>query len=336
MSDDRPGAPLSPRGAGVGPRPAQESERVLRVFPRRKLGEASRSADHAVLVSVEMIHEFRNMSMKDAAKKLGLPPTAMKGACRRLGIMAWPFKTAKDTRNVKRWRNERIWAEAAARASAMADDSDTSAPKTPPSAVLTPPPPTPTFKCIQSPRGASAGMVPVVRDAIHLGSGASALLAARPRPLPLPLSPALPLPRVFPTAIIAITTTATTDATEQLLRTKELVDFAPANAPMAPLAPFPAGFEPLAEDSTFAASLLEAIVSMDVPFDASMDVPFDSPDPELLAPPPFPRAGGGLRWEGGGLWWEGGEVMAWEPFSLSLGRWGGSDLSFLTGGVCGY
>ncbi|KAJ1464758.1 hypothetical protein T484DRAFT_3642136, partial [Baffinella frigidus] len=145
-SKTRPGTPLSP-----------EPARVVRVFTRRKLGEVERTADQAIVVSVEKILHFQNMPLKDASKELvrtcqltlaqsnheiprtlldcrrGLSSTAFKGVCRRLGIMAWPFKTAKDTRNVKR-----------ARASATPDDSNTAAPKTPPSAFPTPPPsPTP-------------------------------------------------------------------------------------------------------------------------------------------------------------------------------------------------
>ncbi|KAJ1474225.1 hypothetical protein T484DRAFT_3279877 [Baffinella frigidus] len=136
MPDARPGAPL-----------LQESDLVVRVFSRKKLGEARRRTDHPILVSAQMIHQLRNMTLKDASKELGLSATALKSVCRRVGIMAWPFKTAKDTRNVKKSRSV-----TAVRASAWPDDGDTTAPKTPPSAVPTPPPsPTPTSKCIESP-----------------------------------------------------------------------------------------------------------------------------------------------------------------------------------------
>jgi len=69
MSDARPGAPLSPLGQPCNS-PAHEIARVVRVFARRKLGEAVRSADHPILLSVEMVLQFRNISLKDAAIQL--------------------------------------------------------------------------------------------------------------------------------------------------------------------------------------------------------------------------------------------------------------------------
>ena len=69
MSDARPGAPLSPLGQPCNS-PAHETARVVRVFARRKLGEAVRSADHPILLSVETVLQFRNISLKDAAIQL--------------------------------------------------------------------------------------------------------------------------------------------------------------------------------------------------------------------------------------------------------------------------
>ncbi|KAJ1467017.1 hypothetical protein T484DRAFT_1859966 [Baffinella frigidus] len=156
MSDARPdpGAPLSP-----------EPARVVRVFPRRKLGEAVRRADHPVLVTLEMIRHFQTMSLKDASKELNLSTTALKGVCRRLGITSWPFKTAKDTRNVKRIARASIKTE-------KANDSDTTAPKTPRSAVATPPPmPTLTHrrhpKCSDAPPSSVAAPPPQTPPRLH-------------------------------------------------------------------------------------------------------------------------------------------------------------------------
>jgi hypothetical protein len=59
MPDARPGAPL-----------LQESDLVVRVFSRKKLGEARRRTDHPILVSAQMIHQLRNMTLKDASKEL--------------------------------------------------------------------------------------------------------------------------------------------------------------------------------------------------------------------------------------------------------------------------
>ena len=71
MSDARPGAPLSP--LGLSNSPAHETARVVKVFARRKLGEAVRSAEHPIILSVEMLLQFRNISLKDAAMQLVRP-----------------------------------------------------------------------------------------------------------------------------------------------------------------------------------------------------------------------------------------------------------------------
>jgi hypothetical protein len=42
----------------------------VRVFARRKLGEARRSIDHPLFISVEMVRQLRNISLKDASKEL--------------------------------------------------------------------------------------------------------------------------------------------------------------------------------------------------------------------------------------------------------------------------
>jgi hypothetical protein len=74
----------------------QEPEAELaRVFPRRKRGEAIRATDKPVLLTSEMLSTHFGKTLKEAAKALGLCPTALKSVCRKLGIHRWPYKTLR-------------------------------------------------------------------------------------------------------------------------------------------------------------------------------------------------------------------------------------------------
>eukprot|EP00802_Teleaulax_amphioxeia_P012714 Tamp_12759.p1 GENE.Tamp_12759~~Tamp_12759.p1 ORF type:complete len:438 (+),score=68.37 Tamp_12759:22-1314(+) len=61
------------------------------IYPRRKVGQDMRNANH-VVVTAEILEQHFDMPLHDAATKLGLCATAIKKACRRFGILRWPFR----------------------------------------------------------------------------------------------------------------------------------------------------------------------------------------------------------------------------------------------------
>ena len=78
---------------------------VSTVFPRRKPGHAKRDCSKdqmigPVAVTMEILEGLASHSLPTAASKLGISATAMKKACRKLGISRWPYFPArcKDTR----------------------------------------------------------------------------------------------------------------------------------------------------------------------------------------------------------------------------------------------
>jgi hypothetical protein len=61
------------------------------IFPRRKAGENYLSA-RPVKVTRQMLESLTHLPLPNASKKLGLCPTTFKKACRREGIITWPYK----------------------------------------------------------------------------------------------------------------------------------------------------------------------------------------------------------------------------------------------------
>ena len=73
------------------------------VFPRRKPGHTKRepcSAVAPVAVSLEVLESLASYSLPLAASKLGISATAMKKACRKLGISRWPYLPARTGRTL--------------------------------------------------------------------------------------------------------------------------------------------------------------------------------------------------------------------------------------------
>ena len=68
---------------------SSSSHRVI--FPRRKSGESQHSAG-PVRVTRQMLESLTHLSLPNACTKLGLCATTFKKACRREGIMQWPYK----------------------------------------------------------------------------------------------------------------------------------------------------------------------------------------------------------------------------------------------------
>eukprot|EP00960_Hanusia_phi_P056253 763199-Hanusia_phi.AAC.3 len=61
------------------------------VFPRRKKGESQRSSPKSLSLSLNDIKALFYMRQVEAASHLGISLTAMKNACRRVGVVRWPY-----------------------------------------------------------------------------------------------------------------------------------------------------------------------------------------------------------------------------------------------------
>ena len=70
----------------------------LQIYPRRKAGQKKRESGTgtAVVVSLEVLNGFADIPLVHAAKKLGISKTALKSACRTLGLERWPFRRPTD------------------------------------------------------------------------------------------------------------------------------------------------------------------------------------------------------------------------------------------------
>eukprot|EP00960_Hanusia_phi_P073027 767928-Hanusia_phi.AAC.2 len=70
------------------------SDRVALVCPRRKKNssEARKEAEDPVVLTRELLESLFNLPLSSASERLGICPTAIKKACRKLGIPKWPFK----------------------------------------------------------------------------------------------------------------------------------------------------------------------------------------------------------------------------------------------------
>jgi len=65
----------------------------VQVFPRKKAGQSTRS--NPLFLSESDISSLFHMKQAEAANHLGLSVTALKNACRKLGIMKWPYQKDK-------------------------------------------------------------------------------------------------------------------------------------------------------------------------------------------------------------------------------------------------
>lgn len=75
------------------------AEMRLQIYPRRKAGQDKRdsSTGTAVVVTLEVLQGFADTPLVHAAKKLGISKTALKSACRTLGLERWPFRRTVDS-----------------------------------------------------------------------------------------------------------------------------------------------------------------------------------------------------------------------------------------------
>ena len=90
-------APLAQLDTGSPEDSTHSEPQVSTVFPRRKTCDDKRdfSAPAPVDVTLEVLEQLCSLSLPKAASKLGISATAMKKACRKLGITRWPYLPAR-------------------------------------------------------------------------------------------------------------------------------------------------------------------------------------------------------------------------------------------------
>jgi len=64
------------------------------IFPRRKAGQHSRVNSTPVVLNEEVLRQLFTFPLHEAAVRLGISATAMKSACRKLGIKKWPYRSS--------------------------------------------------------------------------------------------------------------------------------------------------------------------------------------------------------------------------------------------------
>ena len=66
---------------------------VSTVIPRRKAGQAGGDVASPVSITIETLERYSSVPLSKAAILLGISSTAMKKACRKLGLTRWPYMT---------------------------------------------------------------------------------------------------------------------------------------------------------------------------------------------------------------------------------------------------
>ena len=64
---------------------------VSTVFPRRKAGQEEDHVPAPVVITMAILEKYKDIPLSKVATKLGISTTAMKKACRKLGVTRWPY-----------------------------------------------------------------------------------------------------------------------------------------------------------------------------------------------------------------------------------------------------
>jgi len=70
----------------------QSPPRSSIIFPRRKAGQAKKDGQGPVHITIDILESMADVSLIEAVKKLGVSSTALKTACRKLGVLRWPYR----------------------------------------------------------------------------------------------------------------------------------------------------------------------------------------------------------------------------------------------------
>jgi hypothetical protein len=69
------------------------------IFPRRKAGEPTRLNSKPVVLNDSVLRQLFTLPLHEAAVRLGISATAMKSACRKLGIKKWPYRSSHGVKS---------------------------------------------------------------------------------------------------------------------------------------------------------------------------------------------------------------------------------------------
>jgi hypothetical protein len=78
--------------AASGGEDADEANATSLVFTRRRAGQPARLSSDPVALTKSRLEALFNLPIRDAADILGISITALKKACRRIGVERWPYK----------------------------------------------------------------------------------------------------------------------------------------------------------------------------------------------------------------------------------------------------
>lgn len=70
----------------------RDSTEFVALYPRKKIGIQVQANPDPVLLDKEALSALYHLPLKEAAKALGICPTAIKTACRKLGLTKWPYR----------------------------------------------------------------------------------------------------------------------------------------------------------------------------------------------------------------------------------------------------
>ena len=91
----------SPRSSSDGEDSENEKKTargsVNTIFPRRKQGQHTRTNSQPVVLNEATLSQLFTLPLHKAAMNLGISATAMKSACRKLGIKKWPYRSLNVT-----------------------------------------------------------------------------------------------------------------------------------------------------------------------------------------------------------------------------------------------
>ncbi|KAJ1481336.1 hypothetical protein T484DRAFT_1899593, partial [Baffinella frigidus] len=68
---------------------------VNKIIPRRKAGQRERTSTQPVVLDEETLTKLFSIPLHQAAASLGISATALKSACRKLGVHKWPFRAVQ-------------------------------------------------------------------------------------------------------------------------------------------------------------------------------------------------------------------------------------------------
>jgi hypothetical protein len=67
------------------------------IFPRRKAGQERNGCQGPVLITLDVLEAMADVTLSDAAKKLGVSKTPLTKACRKLGVLRWPYRKKSES-----------------------------------------------------------------------------------------------------------------------------------------------------------------------------------------------------------------------------------------------